>query len=120
MGTGLRISRTNPVTSKSTCNRFRRRLEKWQVSSNGGGFPQWRGEGRELFFGSKDAVVSVDIDTKGRFNAGAMKPLFPLPPRATNAVVTPDGQRFLIGVPADDEPMTSFTVVLNWSEGLKY
>ena len=93
--------------------------EKWQVSSNHGGGPQWRGDGRELFFGTNGAVVSVDIDTKGRFNAGATKPLFPLPPRATSAVVTADGQRFLIGVPADDEPMTSFAIVLNWSEGLK-
>src|SRR5205823_6671049 len=93
--------------------------EKWQVSSNGGGGPQWRGDGRELFFGTNDAALSVDIDTTGRFNAGATKTLFPTPPRAASAVVTADGQRILFGMPADDEPTTSFTIVLNWSEGLE-
>jgi Tol biopolymer transport system component len=93
--------------------------EKWQVSSNGGVGSLWRGDGRELFIGTNGAVLSVEIDTRGRFKVGATKTLFPLPPRATSAVVTADGQRFLIGVPADDEPTSSLTVVLNWSEGLK-
>jgi Tol biopolymer transport system component len=93
--------------------------EKWQVSSNGGGGPVWRGDGRELLMGTNGSVLTVDISTQGRFAAGAMKTLFPMPPRATAAVVTADGQRFLIAVPADDEPTNSLTAVLNWSEGLK-
>ena len=32
--------------------------------------------------------------------------------------VTPDGQRFLVNVPAEDTQTTSITVVLNWAAGL--
>jgi Tol biopolymer transport system component len=94
--------------------------EKWQVSSNGGGGPLWRNDGRELLFGNNGAVVSVDINTSGRFDVGAAKSLFPLPPRATAGAVTGDGQRFLIALPIDEGTPAALTAVFNWTEGLKY
>jgi len=93
--------------------------EKWQVSTNGGNGPLWRGDGRELFFGADGAVISVDVSTNGHFQAGATKSLFPLPSRATSGTVTADGQRFLFAMPDADQPTVSFTAVLNWAEGLK-
>jgi hypothetical protein len=38
---------------------------------------------------------------------------------ASGGDVTPDGQRFLINVPADDTPLSPITIVLNWQEELK-
>jgi Tol biopolymer transport system component/predicted Ser/Thr protein kinase len=94
--------------------------EKWQVSSNGGGGPLWRNDGRELLFGNNGAVFSVDINTSGRFDVGPAKSLFPMPPRATAGAVTGDAQRFLIALPVDEGTPAALTTVLNWTEGLKY
>jgi Tol biopolymer transport system component len=93
--------------------------EKWQVSSNGGGGPLWRDDGRELLFGNNGAVFSADINTSGRFDAAAAKPLFPIPPRATAGAVTGDAQRFLIALPVDEGTPAALTTVLNWTDGLK-
>jgi dipeptidyl aminopeptidase/acylaminoacyl peptidase len=94
--------------------------EKWQVSSNGGGGPLWRNDGRELLFGNNGAVFSVDINTSGRFDAGAPKSLFPMPPRATAGAVTGDAQRFLLALPVDEGTPAALTTVFNWTDGLKY
>jgi Tol biopolymer transport system component len=108
---------------------------KWQVSTNGGQFPRWRHDGRELFYmsqGSRGKMMAVDVKSSGSaFEAGAPKELFDslymnLPhgsggPYSTYAV-SPDGQRFLIPRPAsNDQSATAapIVVVLNWLEGLK-
>jgi hypothetical protein len=75
---------------------------KRQISSGGGLQPQWRGDGRELFYLSPDgALMSVRIDPRPEFTASRPEPLF-----TTNIApfggstqpqygVTADGQRFL-------------------------
>lgn len=39
--------------------------KKWQVSTAGGVEPQWRGDGKELFYYSGTEVMAVDVQTKG-------------------------------------------------------
>jgi hypothetical protein len=41
---------------------------KWQVSTDGGEQPRWRGDGKEIFFLSSDAkLMAVSVDTKNEF-----------------------------------------------------
>jgi hypothetical protein len=95
---------------------------KWKVSTEGGAEPQWRRDGRELFYlgGRPRKLMAVDVRAVGAtFQAGVPRALFEanLDPR-TNVrnryVVSPDGQRFLIIAPAEQAAPTPLTVVLNW------
>ncbi|MGB6198464.1 MAG: hypothetical protein WBF35_02830, partial [Candidatus Acidiferrales bacterium] len=105
---------------------FPDRTGKWQVSTGGGTHPQWRRDGKELFFVSDDnKMMAVDVDTAGpQFQAGIPKPLFDsdivtgaYPPSAY--VVTPDGQRFLAVTTPEQQALSPVTVVTNWPTDLK-
>ena len=50
---------------------------KWQISTAGGAEPQWRADGKELFFIQNKTLMTVEIASgPGRFEAGIPKPLF--------------------------------------------
>jgi len=99
---------------------------QWQVSTNGGYFVVWRGDGKELFYVSSDRkMMSVEVNGEGSsFERGTPKFLFDLhipsfnTPQAQFAV-TPDGQKFLIAKPVDEDTSAPITVVLNWTSDLK-
>jgi len=94
---------------------------------SGGTYPQWRGDGEELFYVSNERqmmAVSVEI-TQAGVTAATPSALFPL----ENAVglffentetysVTADGQRFLVGILAD-VPQQPIHVILNWQAMLE-
>jgi hypothetical protein len=63
--------------------------------------------------------MSVNISAKPVLEAGTPRPLFQLPPGFIGGDVTPDGRRFLIGVPVAQSASVPFTVVLNWQTTLK-
>jgi len=107
---------------------------KWQVSTNGGTFPRWRRDGRELFYMDRTSagkMIAVDVNgTASVFVAGSPKELFdsgylnlghtaPYLPFAVSA----DGQRFLIprgeGLSTADAISSPIAVVLNWDASLK-
>jgi Tol biopolymer transport system component len=89
----------------------------WQISTDGGTFAQWRGDGREIFYLARDnrlMAVPVKLDASApAVDAGTPVALFPLRPGAAYAV-TPDGQRFLVNTPTDDATASPITVILNW------
>jgi len=97
---------------------------KWRISTNGGAEPQWRRDGKELFYLSADKkLMAVDIKQGSLFEAGVPKTLFEtrvlvLTTFRNHYVVTADGQRFLInsGVESNYAPIS---VVVNWTEDLK-
>jgi len=101
---------------------------KWQVSTAGGAQPQWRHDGKELFYLSPDRkIMAVEVNAAGpTFVPGVPKPLFearfstlfPGPPGGTYYAVASNGQRFLVNTLAG-EPALPLTVVLNWTAGLK-
>jgi len=97
---------------------------KWQVSSEGGTDPQWRHDGKELFYFSGDdrlMAVAVGADASG-FTAGKTEPLFSQAARTanrTNYAVTADGQRFLINRVVQAANDAGITVVLNWPQSLQ-
>ncbi|HYW72230.1 MAG TPA: protein kinase [Pyrinomonadaceae bacterium] len=96
---------------------------KWQVSVSGGVEPQWRRDGKELFFIDNNTdLMAAEVKTgSGAFQAGAPKLLFgtPLPGVGRNRfVVTRDGQRFLVITWPEIAP-APINVVVNWLAELK-
>ena len=76
---------------------------RWQVSNDGGTWPIWHPEGRELFYVSLQGMMAMAIDTEPTFTPGAIELLFHMAStpdiRAeTNGRVdlSPDGEWFLM------------------------
>jgi eukaryotic-like serine/threonine-protein kinase len=70
---------------------------RWQISTEGGDFPQWNPKGGELFYWDGRQMMVVDVTTGATFSAGRPRALFTGQP----GQVSPDGQRFLsiLGTP---------------------
>jgi Tol biopolymer transport system component len=50
---------------------------KWQVSYNGGAWPKWRRDGKELLYLAADrTIVAVAVKSGATFQPGAPQPLF--------------------------------------------
>ena len=96
---------------------------QWTISSGGGMQPEWRRDGRELFYISRDrklmaVAVTTDADT---FAAGVPEVLFDVDVPEANApypndyAVSADGQRFLVNTLLDQPSGPALAVVLNWT-----
>jgi Tol biopolymer transport system component len=95
--------------------------EKWRVSTAGGITPQWRRDGKELFYVSGSTLMAVDVKADGAsFEAGMPRPLFEVrlstEPRRNHFVVSRDGQRFLVNTVIDQAGQVNepIQVLLNW------
>ncbi len=90
---------------------------KRQLSIAGGVEPQWRGDGRELFYlGLDGSMMAVALETTPAFRASAPRRLFATNvaphPMEPQYAVTHDGKRFLA---LQREPgSTRFVYLLNW------
>lgn len=92
---------------------------KWQISASGGTEPQWRGDGKELFYRAPDqSLMAVDIQAGSGITAGTPHPLFlgsfDSGLARNRYLPTADGKRFLTVTPLGREAMIPTTVVLNW------
>ena len=99
---------------------------QWQISTNGGGHPKWRGSGKELFYVSSDRkLMAVDVNGNGSiFESGVPRPLFDLripglPGPRNYYDVSADGQRFLVASILEEANSRQTAVVMNWTAGLK-
>jgi len=97
---------------------------KWMVSKDGGLFPRWRSDGRELAYISLDrtTIMSLSVDTERVFQPGVPRQLIKIPADRGNSsgvAPTPDLKRFLMPVAVEVKVPQSFTVMLNWAAGLK-
>jgi hypothetical protein len=97
---------------------------KWQVSTQGGRDPQWRHDGKGLFFISRDGkMMWVDVSAETSLQVGVPKPLFDAIHTDTQEgrdyAITPDGLGFLIVKPDRAKSLPATTVVVNWTAGLK-
>jgi len=97
---------------------------KWQVSTDGGYEPRWRGDGREIYYLSEDRkLMAVSVGAGPSF--AVPKLLFQtrvpegITSRRTHYVPSRDGQRFLINTQTGDALPNPITVVLNWQAELK-
>ncbi len=97
---------------------------KRQLSTNGGTYPYWRRDGRELYYLAADGkLMAVPITPGAELKAGTPKELFTPSGYRVNAergyTLTGDGQRFLFVTSAEDASVPPFTVVLNWMAEVK-
>ena len=96
--------------------------ERIRISTDGGGQPRWRKDGKELFYLSLDGrLMAADIEGGEAIKASIPKQLFKVPvtvdPGLDQFVVTGDGQRFIVIVEAEEAP-SPVHVILNWPEAL--
>ena len=93
-----------------------------RVSTGGGVAPQWRKDGRELFYiGNQDgkrSMMAVDVKLGKSTVAGGPRALFELVPGAINWAPMADGRRFLFIEPAGEPALPKINVVLNWAAEL--
>jgi len=98
---------------------------KWQISTNGGSWPHWRRDGREIYYYRAEAanyITAVQVGARGdTFEVGTTKSLFEIPasPLGTVYDVTGNGQRFLINTLVQPQSSAPITLVVNWTAGLK-
>jgi Tol biopolymer transport system component/preprotein translocase subunit SecG len=101
---------------------------KWQISTGGGDEPQWRRDGRELFYVAPDkTLMAVPITAAGdSFDPGSPLVLFltripsgNLTGDRNHFVVAADGQRFLINNLINEGNTQPIALVLNWAAELK-
>ncbi len=94
---------------------------KWQVSSGGGGWPRWRGDGQEIIYEDPaGSLVGIGVYARGDGLA------FSEPERlfqhkvsqGKSWDVTSDGQRFLLVEPEEDQDPQPITVVVNWPQAI--
>ena len=97
-----------------------------RVSMDGGGEPEWRASGGELYFlGPANRLMSVAFTvTAGIFKGAAPIPLFPINARAMAAVqltatgdrsYAPLGDGFLVTEREVDPRAGTINIVLNWT-----
>ena len=101
---------------------------KYQISASGGVEPQWRRDGKELFYISADRkLMAVPVKLGETVEGGAPQPLFTVFPIGSIAggltayQPSRDGQRFLVNVPAGGEAavVPPINIVTNWQAALK-
>jgi Tol biopolymer transport system component len=92
---------------------------KWRVSADGGAWPCWSRDGRELFYYFGNKMMAVDVKTGPVFAAGTPRLLFE-GQFSSRYDISPDGRRFLMIQPVEPpQPATRIELVLNWFEELK-
>ncbi len=95
-----------------------------KVSLAGGMQPEWRRDGKELFYVSADGkMMAVSVSTaSANFEAQEPRPLFDvetpesLAPYPTHYAVTADGSRFLVNTVVDQPVRPAITVIMNWTQ----
>ena len=87
--------------------------EKWKISNDHGGQPQWRADGKELYystFTTPARMMAVDIAEKDHtLQAGIPRVLFEAVMQNSGArnrwAASRDGQKFLVVVPVNEKPV---------------
>jgi Tol biopolymer transport system component len=94
---------------------------KWQISTDGGRFPRWRADGREIvYLSSQGNVASVNVDTTGA--SPSISPavdLFKamiLPTAGTVFDMSAEGKLFVINRAIVSNAPPSLVLVYNWPQ----
>jgi serine/threonine protein kinase/Tol biopolymer transport system component len=92
---------------------------RWRVSIAGGLIPQWRADGREIFYfeAGNSRVMAAEVTNDGAaLRVGTVRPLFNVRPAGDRKFwdAAPDGQRFLVNT-ALAAPEAPLTLLVNWT-----
>jgi dipeptidyl aminopeptidase/acylaminoacyl peptidase len=96
-----------------------------RISVNGGERPEWRKDGKELYYITPDhKLMAVALNGAGAlFQVSAPQPLFqvntPLGYTRPQYQPSPDGTRFLVNARIDDTTPQVLNVLLNWKAQVK-
>jgi len=95
---------------------------KWKVSSGGGAYPAWTGNGKELFYiGLASDFFVCQVNSKGsEIEVGAPQHLFhaPTPGVGVPYDASSDGKRLLVNQ-SEEEAQTPLQLVTNWPAEVK-
>jgi serine/threonine-protein kinase len=96
---------------------------RWQVSQNGGTFPAWRGDSKEIWYLGTDLVLhAAVVNTKSaEFELEPVQTLFQVnysSPVGIPYDVSPDGQRIIFSTFPEGVP-TPLVLVTNWAAEIK-
>lgn len=116
---GSEYGPTDPKLAEVYVTAFSTEGPQWKVSADGGAFPVWSRNGRELFYREGARMMAVSVTPGETFTAGTPRPLFEVPyyegdPGMPNYDVTPDGQRFMMVFPATTEGPDRLNVIQGW------
>jgi Tol biopolymer transport system component len=122
-GRWLAYSSTESGREEIYVTRFPSGAGKWQVSQNGGTFPAWRQDGKEIFFiGLAGGLQSATVNTKSdELEVDPVHVLFQVnyvAPVGHPYDVNPDGQRFVFTT-LPESISTPLVLVTNWTADLK-
>jgi serine/threonine protein kinase len=122
-GRWLAYSSTESGREEVYVTRFPSGQGKWQVSQNGGTFPVWRQDNKEIWFAGTDSSIHAAIvnPTSTEFELGPAPSLFQvsyLGPLGSPFDVAPDGQRVIFNTYPESIP-TPLVLVTNWTADLK-
>ncbi len=92
---------------------------KWTLSTDGGSWPVWSKDGRELFYREGNRIMAVSVQTEPAFSADAPRVALDVGFSTEPAFdVFRHGERFLM-IQRDASYKRSLVVVLNWFEEMK-
>jgi Tol biopolymer transport system component len=93
---------------------------RWQISTEGGDWPVWRRDGKELFFAQGTKIMAAPIRlTKTSVESGKPQALFEVSAASARFQVSRDGQRFLIAMPVEGAAAAApLTVDTDWRAGV--
>jgi serine/threonine protein kinase len=97
---------------------------RWQVSTAGGAAPNWRKDGKELFFFSFDGqIMAVDVSQNGAsLQLGAPHALFKAATVSASTgryTVSADGKKFVMNTVLPQSITEPLTLITNWPADLK-
>jgi Tol biopolymer transport system component len=102
---------------------------KVAISIGGGSQPQWRADGRELYYYAPDRkLVAVEVNGDGpTFKVGEARPLFEIRVASIDQsfpgngyyTVTHDGKRFLVSSLPEAPERQQINVIVNWAADIK-
>jgi eukaryotic-like serine/threonine-protein kinase len=97
---------------------------RWQVSTAGGVRPEWRKDGKELYFFSGDQqIMAVDVAESGTgLQLGAPHELMKVPTVSGPSgpyTGTADGNKFILNVLMNQSNAEPLSLVTNWTADLK-
>jgi len=90
-----------------------------RVSDDGGLWPRWARDGRELYFMKSGRLMAVTIRSSGELEVGSPTVLFQPSGGLVDYDVAADG-RFLVNLGKSGFNATRLNIVMNWQSGLKW
>jgi Tol biopolymer transport system component len=122
-GRWLAYSSSDGGAEEIYVTRFPESNGRWQISRDGGTFPVWRRDGKEIYYISLDShLTAVSVNPRqGEFEVNKAQKLFEVRnvfPLGAPFDVMPDGQRFLVLTQPEVSELP-MTLVLNWNTELR-